>query len=132
MIVVDTNIIAYLWLPTEFSDSAEKLLEKDSHWVSVPLWKSELRSVCMSFIRQEIITFSEAITTMNNAEEFLQNNEFNVSSFPVLNHAHNSKCTAYDCEYVSLAESMKIPLITKDKQVLKKFPTIAISLEEYT
>lgn len=131
MIVVDTNILAYLWFPTEFSQLAEKLLLKDEHWVSVPLWKSELRNVCLSFVRQEIISFEEAVTTMNNVEEFMHSNEYSVSSYPVLNHAHNTKCTAYDCEYISLAESLKVPLVTKDKEVLKKFPKIAISLENF-
>ena len=107
------------------------MLEKDDHWVSVPLWKSELRNVCLSFVKQGIISFAEAVTTMTNVEEFMSKNEFNVSSFSVLNHAHRTKCTAYDCEFISLAESLKIPLITKDKEVLKKFPSIAISLEKY-
>jgi predicted nucleic acid-binding protein len=131
MIVVDTNIIAYLWFPTEFSNLAEQLLEKDDHWVSVPLWKSELRNVCLSFVKQGFVSFAEAITTMTHAEEFMSKNEYNVSSFAVLNHAHQTKCTAYDCEFVSLAESLKVPLITKDKEVLKKFPRIATSLEKY-
>ncbi len=30
-----------------------------------------------------------------------------------------SKCTAYDCEYVVLAEVLKSNLITKDKEILK-------------
>ena len=32
MIVVDSNILAYLYLPGEFTVAAEKLLEQDSDW----------------------------------------------------------------------------------------------------
>lgn len=42
-----------------------------------------------------------------------------------------SKCTAYDCEYVVLAEVLKSNLITKDKEILKYFPDIAIDLEAF-
>ena len=37
MIVVDTNIIAYLYLPTEYSTQAELLLSKEPDWVTPTL-----------------------------------------------------------------------------------------------
>jgi predicted nucleic acid-binding protein len=61
----------------------------------------------------------------------MNKNEFTVSSFSVLNHVHRTKCTAYDCEYVSLAESLKVPLITRNKEILKRFPNLAVRLEDY-
>jgi len=41
MIVVNTNVIAYLLLPGEWTQSAEALLEHESIWVAPPLWRSE-------------------------------------------------------------------------------------------
>ena len=38
MIVVDTSIITYLYLPTEYTEVAERLLEQDPDWVAPPLW----------------------------------------------------------------------------------------------
>jgi predicted nucleic acid-binding protein len=61
----------------------------------------------------------------------MNKNEFTVSSFSVLNHAHLTKCTAYDGEYVSLTESLKVPLITRNKEILKRFPNLAVRLEDY-
>lgn len=42
-----------------------------------------------------------------------------------------SGCSAYDCEFVSLARRLHVPLVTNDRQVLKAFPALAISLEKY-
>ncbi|MGR3220263.1 MAG: PIN domain-containing protein [Candidatus Anammoxibacter sp.] len=60
MIVVDTNIIVYLWLPSDFTEMAKKLLNKDSYRVSSILWKSEFRNVVSSFYRRILITYEQA------------------------------------------------------------------------
>ncbi len=42
-----------------------------------------------------------------------------------------SKCSSYDCEFVALAKTFKVPLITSDKGLLKNFPSIAISMDKF-
>ena len=44
MIVVDTHILAYLYLPTEFSAQAEALLKRDADWAVPTLWRNEFRT----------------------------------------------------------------------------------------
>ena len=48
MIVVDTNIIAYLHISGEFTPVAIQALEKDPHWIVPPLWQSEYRNVLIA------------------------------------------------------------------------------------
>jgi predicted nucleic acid-binding protein len=55
-----------------------------------------------------------------------------VSSEKVLELAGESGCTAYDCEFVALAQELGVALVTTDKQVLKAFPKIAVSLEQFS
>jgi predicted nucleic acid-binding protein len=129
MIVVDTNIIVYLWLPSDFTEMAEKLLKKDSYWVSSTLWKSEFRNVVSSFYRRKLITYEQALEVIFNAEEQLVNSEYSVNSLKVMEKVKSSKCTAYDCEYVALAEVLNCNLVTNDKKILKSFPSIATDLK---
>jgi hypothetical protein len=41
MIVVDTNVIAYFWLPGVYTACAERALKKDNEWAAPILWRSE-------------------------------------------------------------------------------------------
>ena len=45
MIVVDTNIVAYLYLPGEHTAAVERLLERDPEWAAPILWRSEFRNI---------------------------------------------------------------------------------------
>ena len=57
--------------------------------------------------------------------------EYSVSSEQVLELVMDSDCTAYDCEYVALAQDLGVPLVTTDKQILRAFPKTAVSLEKF-
>ena len=52
MIVVDTNVLAYLWLPGERTTAAERLLKRDPDWNAPLLWRSEFRSVLAGCLRR--------------------------------------------------------------------------------
>lgn len=128
MIVVDTNILAYLYLPTEHTQKVEALLAKDPEWIAPTLWRSEFRNVLALYLRKNLLTFDQALEIQNEAEALLQNNEFIVTSLDVLQLVQSSECSAYDCEFVALAQNMNVQLITMDKRVLKNFPETAIPL----
>jgi predicted nucleic acid-binding protein len=55
----------------------------------------------------------------------MDGNEQMVDSRAVLRLAMQSRCSAYDCEYVAVAEAAGVPLVTNDRQILKEFPSIA-------
>ncbi len=80
MIVVDINIISYLFLPTEFSEKASKLYRFDPEWAEPILWRSEFRNVLSLYLRQKIITLPEALLIQEEAEALLAEREYNVPS----------------------------------------------------
>lgn len=60
MIVVDTNLLAYLLLPTPFTAQAEAVLDKDSDWLAPGLIHSELRNVFLGAVRRGDIALKDA------------------------------------------------------------------------
>ena len=131
MIVVDTNIIGYLFLSSEQSLLAEDALKKDSEWAAPILWRSELRNVLLFYMRNKLIKLQHAQLIMDAALKLLRGREYEVSSYEVLRLASESKCSAYDCEFIAVANDLKAPLITADKELLREFPTVAVSLDAF-
>lgn len=131
MIVVDTNIIGYLYLSSDRSDQAEKALLIDAEWVAPIIWRSEFRNVLADYILKDILMLEDAIRIMDEATSLMQGGEFETVSLQVLQLVGESTCSAYDCEFVALARDLNVRLLTVDKQILKQFPNEAISLDDY-
>lgn len=131
MIVVDTNIIAYLYLSGEHSTKVEKLLSVDPLWTAPLLWRSEFRNVLCQYLRQNRLTLDDTSLIIQQAELLMQDSEYHVSSSHIMQLVNSSNCSAYDCEFVALAQYLDIPLITSDKKILREFPAISKSLDTY-
>ncbi len=131
MIVVDTNIVCYHGIPGAKTALADRLRERDSHWCVPPLWRSEFRNVVVGQIRRGAMDLAVASELVALTEAMLRETEFAVESRLVLERAVESGCTAYDCEYVVLAQELGVPLVTGDRQLLAAFPNVAVALEDY-
>lgn len=131
MIVVDTNVISYFYLNSDYSTIAEQTFNKDPIWYAPLLWRSEFRNVLIFYIRKNIITLPAAIEIFEFAERLLKENEYEINYVQVLSLSHSSGCSAYDCEFVNLARDFAIPLVTEDKKILQKFPDTAISMSQF-
>jgi len=125
LIVVDTNILAHFWLPSEHTELCDQLFQWDSEWVAPLLWKSEFRNVVTLYLRKELIDLSEALQISEKAESQMKDREFHVNSIQVYSLVEKSECSAYDCEFVSLAVDLNLKLITMDKRILRSFPEFA-------
>ena len=132
MIVVDTNLIGYLFLSSEGSLPAEAVLIKDMDWVAPLLWRSELRNVLAYYLRKNLLNLSEAYQIMEEAIHMMRGREYEVTSLHILNLVATSSCSACDCEFVALAQELQVPLVTADKQILAQFPDTAVSLDQFT
>ena len=129
MIAVDTNVIAYLFLRGEFATKAEDWLRADREWVAPVLWRSEFRNLLAGYLRRKQLTFEGMREIQREAEALLIGSEHEVDSERVLELVRDSDCSAYDCEFVSVAMRLGVKLLTADKTVLKAFPkhTVAFS-----
>ena len=131
MIVVDCNVLAYLLLPSDFTPAAEALLRAEPDWAAPPLWRSEFRNLLSGYLRRGTLTFEKVVAVQSEAEELLADGEYSVDSPAVLQLVRESRCSAYDCEFVALAIKLKTIVVTLDKQLLREFPKRAVSLGRY-
>jgi len=131
MIVVDTNVIAYLWIPGMHTKYAELLLKKDPEWTAPLLWRSEFRNVLTGYVYRKLMTLDLALQLMEEAEAQMQGREYSVPSAKVLTLAAKSICSAYDCEFVALAEDLEVPMVTTDKKIFTSFKSTAVELKKF-
>lgn len=132
MIVVDTNIIAYLLINGDQTAMAVDVARKDPEWAAPDLWRSEMRNLLSLYVRRNVFSRNAAVLIMEEALTAMQDREFDVASARVLELAEASGCTAYDCEFVSVAERLNVPLVTSDNKILAAFPSIAVSMADFT
>jgi predicted nucleic acid-binding protein len=131
MIVVDTNVLVYFLFPGPMTGTANAASRRDPDWAAPPLWRSELRNVLGRRVRNGSLPITDALETFRDAERILGDREMPVATWAVLDLVSRSGCTAYDGEFVALAQAQAVPLVTADAEILRLFPGIAVSLEEF-
>ena len=77
--------------------------------------------------------FTEVVVEKANAvqaasEDLRRGCEYEVGSPSVLELVRGSDCSAYDCEFVSLALKLGVKLVTMDAKLLRAFPKQAAAL----
>lgn len=133
MIVVDTDVISYFWLQmtVDRADAAQKARERDADWAVPYLWRSEFRSVLRGYLTRDLMTLEEARRFHEQAQEDLQDREYEMSAAPVLRLVDDTGHSAYDCEYMALAQQLGVTLVTGDEPVVEQFPDTAVLLEDF-
>jgi len=130
VIVVDTNVLAYLLIPGQYTESAERLLLDEPEWAAPLLWRSELRNVLATYVRSKRLEVSDALALHRRAADLIGAEEYNPETSDVLRLAKASGCSAYDCEFVSVAEYLDVKLVTADAKLAKAFKTRALLLSD--
>ena len=131
MIVVDNSVLVRFWLPGDFAELAEAAKERDGAWAAPILWRAEFRNVLAGYLRRKLLTEAEANAAYLNAQKDLGAQEYTVPTERIMKLVLASDCTAYDCEYVALAQDLGVPLVTTDELILRAFPKNAVPLEKF-
>ncbi len=128
MIVVDTNILLYLYLPGPHSEQCNELLKRNPNWAAPAIWRSEFCNTLLRYLRKNLVTVAFATQAIGAAEDLIDENAVMSNSIDVMQLAIDSQCTFYDCEFIAVARSIATILVTEDKALLKAFPNEAFSL----
>jgi len=130
MLLVDTNIIAPLYVRSAGSQAVAKLFARDAVWRTEPLALIELSNVLIAYERARYITAATARDCLNRAAPFLQPHLFRVSHQAALDAALRFRTTAYDARFLALARQLGVRLVTEDAKLRAAAPALTQSLAE--
>ena len=130
MVLVDTNVIAPLYVRSARTEAVEELFARDAVWRTEPLALIELSNVLITYERSRYITAATARDCLNRAAAFLQPHLFRVSHQAALEAALDYRVTACDARFLALADQLGIRLITEDARLRAAAPALTQSLAE--
>ena len=128
MIVVDTNVMVRLVVGGPDGVEAARLLRTDPEWAAPALLLSELRNALIGLVRQGGVTLDQAKVMCDAAALVLADRVTSVSAAQVIDIAHEYGLTAYDAEFVAVARTLGLRLVTLDRQILRGASDIAVPL----
>jgi predicted nucleic acid-binding protein len=131
VIVADTNLVAYLLIEGEKTETARAVWAADSRWMLPTLWRSEFLNVLMTSVRAKVITLNQAHDTWQAALTVFGQSEVEPSGDAVLEAAAARNLSAYDAQFVVAATDLEVPLVTSDRRLLLACPDIAIAAEKF-
>jgi predicted nucleic acid-binding protein len=132
VIVADTNLVAYLLIEGEKTDSARAVWTIDPRWMLPTLWRSEFLNVLTTSVRAHVLTLTQAHDTWHIAQTVFERNEVEPSGDAVLETAAARSLSAYDAQFVVAATDLEVRLVTSDRRLLQACPDIAIAPETFT
>ena len=132
MIVADANLIMYLLVDGERTRLAEAALARDMDWRVPALWRSEVLNALLQHLRTDRLPLPQAFIAIDRAQQMLAGAEEQVDPRHVIELALTSGRSAYDCEYVAVAENLGTRVVTSDRALLRAFPTLTVALEDFT
>lgn len=131
MIVADTNLISYLLIDGEKTDLARKVWTIDPDWAMPPLWRSEFLSVLVVAVRAGALKEEQAQILLRSSQVFMSAVELEPDGERVFKLAVERNISAYDAQFVAVAEELEAPLVTADKRIIANCPDLSVSLETF-
>jgi predicted nucleic acid-binding protein len=123
VIVVDTSVVMTFVMQDD--ETVNEVLRQDRDWIAPPLWRSEFRNALAGHIRVMGLSVLHAVDAFDKASQRVTELAVNAESVPT------SPCSAYDLEFVALAQSLDVPFVTFDRQVLAAFPAVALHPQDF-
>src|ERR1041384_2069623 len=130
MFVVDTNIIAALYVRGAYSEAVQRLHARDQVWRTDPFALIEFSNVLASYERARYLTAASARLCLADAEDFLRPHYFVVPHDAALAMAIRYGITAYDGRFLALAHQLDSRLVTEDAKLRTAAPKLTQSIAE--
>jgi predicted nucleic acid-binding protein len=129
LVIVDTNILAYLMIEGDRTAAARQLRSRDPDWRSEAFIMVELSNLLATYIRTRVLARDRALRLLAEAH----------SVVPVLVTVPHSRAleaaaefgiSAYDGRFIALAMQSRQRLVTEDSRLLAASPRWTVSLTD--
>jgi predicted nucleic acid-binding protein len=129
VVLVDTNIIAYLMIRGDRTAAAQQLFERDSDWCSEAFVMVEFSNVIATYVRTGALTQAQGTKLLLDSQAHLPTLH-SVVNTQALETAMQFGISAYDARFISLARELKLKLITEDAKLRVAVPAWTMSLDD--
>ena len=127
MIVADASLLANLLIPGLDWASAVPVLERDPDWRAPRLWQYEFKNTLTKYVRHGGLPKETAQRLLQEAMVVMKSGEQAAPAADALAIAIEYETSAYDAEYVALAQVLGAPLVTYDQKLAKAVSGLVVS-----
>ena len=130
MIVVDSNVLAYLLIEGEKTPLARALFERDPDWHSASFARLELTNILATSIRAARLDNASADQALAKALALMEDSLHELPYAQVLALANRLRISAYDALYLGVSIELGVPLVTEDRRLREAAPDRCLSLAQ--
>lgn len=129
MVVVDTNVVAYLLIDGDHTREAQALFARDPDWRSESFLLVEFSNVLATYRRQAALGRAEAEHLLSEAERRVRG-WVNLPHIQALRIAEKYSVSAYDARFLGAGQGLGARLVTEDARLRAAVPALTMSLAE--
>ena len=129
MVVVDTNILAYLLIAGDHTNEAQALFARDAEWKSEAFVLVEFSNILATYHRTGGLSRTHAENLLNEAE-IRMHSLVNLPHITALRTAQQFAISAYDARFLATAEILGARLVTEDTKLRSAAPALTQTLAE--
>ena len=129
MLVVDTNILAYLLIEGNHTALAQALYQRDADWRSEGFVLIEFSNILATYQRTGALSRAVAEDMLTSAEQIVTG-LINLPHGRALKLAVEFGVSAYDARFLGVAQNLGTRLVTEDARLRAAAPKLTRSLAE--
>jgi len=129
VLVVDTNIVAYLLIEGDRTADVQKLYRLDPDWRSEAFLLVEFSNLLATYVRAGRLGTAAATGLLDSAETTVRG----LVSLPhakALALAAELGVSAYDARFLAVARQLGKRLVTEDARLRRSAPALTLSLDQ--
>src|SRR3990172_8620196 len=129
MVVVDTNVLAYLLVEGDRTKEAQALFARDSDWRSEAFLLVEFSNVLATYRRMGALSGQQTESLLAEAARRMRE-LLNVPNLQALRCAERFAVSAYDARFLAVADTLGAKLVTEDTKLRAAAPDLTRSLAQ--